>query len=177
MPFRPPNTISDIDKSQRNQFKRLVFEQTVMSYAFSYERLHKMLAKLAPSLTPDAISAAIEGCVVAFEDKEVKKAKENIKDQVSAIYTENSIIQQYEEDGKTRINGVVRYQDPFGNTKDVSIYQGNSVSFDKDKAMQWGVSHGVPAAKFQELMTAGKKESTFIALVCRSVKHGEGDDT
>lgn len=126
MPTVPPKTINDLPRDVRKEFERLAFERSVLGYAFSFERLVKLLS--STGLSREEATTHLEACIVAWKEDEAKKLKESIGDKITNIYTENGI------------DKTLRYLDPFDRPKDYIMAEGTAVSMSQNKAIELGVA-------------------------------------
>jgi len=117
MPTVPPNTLNDLPKSVRREAQRLLFERSVLGYAFSFEQLEKHMSV-----------ADIQKCVISWKDDELKSVKSDINDRLTSIYTENGI------------DKTLRDTDPFGRPKDYIMMEGTTVSFSQNRALEIAVA-------------------------------------
>lgn len=171
MPITLPNEITDIpNKKKRQELTRLMAERSVLAYAFSWERLHKVFCTmLADGNTPpeDIVGIAntrLRHCVAAFDEKTERELKEKINEAILNIYTENGI------------EKTIRHTDPFGRPIDYIILEGTSSSFNKEKALQWAVAHGIPAKTFNDMYEYNTSKSKYVTISTRVVKEAKEEE-
>lgn len=117
MPVIPPATINDLPSSERKKAQDLMYERALLQYSFSYTKLKNYLSL-----------EDMRRCIIAYTEEECGKAKKEINDRITDVFTENGI------------EKTLRFADPFGRPKDFIMMEGVATSFAQSRALPLVVS-------------------------------------
>lgn len=160
------NTLSDVPKSKREKLKALLDERAVLSYAFSYKRL----AKLLDHLDCQDIHLELAQCVLAYKEDDAKEIKDELNDRIQGLFLECDLTAS--ETGAITLNE----PDPFGNMRDFVYMKSNSTSFSQSECIamlvrKFKLDAGKVAAVFADPKVSKKKP--FVTVQCRDHKERE----
>jgi hypothetical protein len=150
----PTPTIDAIkDKKQRREFTRLARERAFYGVTLSINAL------LAAGLSLDQIRK----CVLAWDDGELRKLKEETNSRIAAILTDYGITS-------------LRDIDAFGNAKDYIWMEGGSAQLNSSKLRAELLARKIAPDVVAEIIDAATTRTKYYTLQCRSVKEKDNDD-
>jgi len=163
MPYEAPSSITDIPAKQRRKLQQLLHERSVLGYSFSWRALVKVLD--AFGLKEEEVAVVLEQSIAAYTDTEERKIKDELNNEIAAIYEEHGVKS-------------MRDTDPFGRAKDYLYFESTSTSFSKDSAIKIGVSrYKIPAKTMADIFEAATTRKPFVTLQVREVKeNGNGKE-